>query len=65
VIEETEASARASSELQNDLRENGEPLAARDAFIAGAAHSLGERLVVADDDFDVVSLTDAVPVGFL
>jgi len=65
VIEETGALARAAGELQNDLRENGEPLAARDAFIAGTVRGLGERLVVAYDDFDVVDLTDTVPVDFL
>jgi len=65
VIEETGELARAAGELQNELRENGGPLAARDAFIAGTARGLGERLVVADSDFDVSGLTDAVRIDFL
>lgn len=65
VIDETAELARAAAELQHELRGRGEPLAARDAFIAGTARGLGEQLVVADSDFDVAGLTDAVSVEFL
>ena len=65
VLEETGALARAAGELQDELRRRGEPLAARDAFIAGTAMGLSERLVVADSDFDVEGLTDLLDVDFL
>lgn len=64
VVDETEF-ARAAAELQDDLQRRGEPLAARDAFVAGAAGSLDERLVVADADFDVEGITDRLSVDFL
>jgi predicted nucleic acid-binding protein len=57
--------ARAGAELQNALQARGDPLAARDAFIAGAAMGLDERLAVADDDFDVDGLTDLLAVEFV
>lgn len=57
--------ARAAAELQNDLIEAGTPLAARDAFIAGTARALGERLVVSDRDFDVPELKDVLDVDVL
>jgi predicted nucleic acid-binding protein len=57
--------SRAAAELQNELAADGTPLAARDAFIAGAAKHLGESLVVADSDFDVEGLTDHVDVDFV
>lgn len=65
VVDETPELARAAGELQNELQRRGEPLAARDAFIAGAAKSLGESLVVADSDFDVDGITDLLSVEFL
>ena len=43
----------------------GEPLAPRDALVAGAAKGLGERLVVSDADFDVPGVRDAVDVDFI
>ena len=55
VVEETRSLARAAAELQDALQERGTPLGARDAYIAGTAAGLGERLVVADADFDVVA----------
>lgn len=57
--------ARAAAELQNELARRGEPLAARDAFIAGAAKAHDERLVVADGDFDIEGLADALDVDLL
>lgn len=65
IVDATAKVARAAGELQNDLRRTGEPLTARDAFIAGTGKALGERLVVADSDFDVDGITDVVDVDFL
>lgn len=65
VVDETQELARAAAHLQNDLAGDGTPLSARDAFIAGAAAGLGERLVVADADFKVDGITDRLDVDFL
>lgn len=65
IVEETASHARAAAEIQNQLHEMGEPLAARDAFIAGTAQGLNERLAVADADFDVPGLTNILEVDFL
>jgi hypothetical protein len=62
VVDETRTLARAAVELQQALARTGAPLAARDAFVAGAASGLDERLVVADSDFDVPELTEEVDV---
>ena len=64
-VETTAEHARAGARLQVELGRRGEPLAARDALIAGTAMALGESLVVADSDFDVSALTDAIDVEFL
>lgn len=64
-VDESRELARAAAELQNDLQQRGEPLAARDAYIAGAAKELDESLVVADSDFDVEGITDILGVDFL
>lgn len=65
VIDETRSLGREAAELQNELQQRGEPLGARDAFIAGIAYGLDERLVVADSDFDVEGLTDVLDVTIL
>jgi predicted nucleic acid-binding protein len=65
VLDETRDHARTAAELQNDLAGNGNPLAARDAFIAGTANALGERLVVSDRDFDIPELTDILDVDII
>lgn len=65
VIDATRDLARAAAELQDELLQQGDPLAARDAFIAGMALGLDERLVVADSDFDVRELTDRFDIEFL
>lgn len=65
VVDETAACARAAGELQDELHRRGQPLAARDAFVAGTAKHLGERLVVSDADFEVGGITDALEVDFL
>lgn len=51
VVEEDATTARAAAELQADLRQNGTPLAARDALVAGVARALDEPLAVADAEF--------------
>lgn len=65
IVDETAAIARAAAELQDSLQRRGEPLSARDAYIAGAAKAAGERLVVADEDFAVAGLTDLVDVEII
>lgn len=65
VVDETPETARRAAELQDRLKRDGDPLTARDAFIAGAADALDERLVVADSDFDVDGIDDILDVTFL
>lgn len=65
ITDETAASARCAAELQVELQQTGETLAARDAFIAGSARASGERLAVGDADFDVTGLTDMLAVDFV
>jgi len=64
-VDETRDHARAAAELQADLARDGTQLAARDAFVAGTAKALDERLVVSDEDFDVPGLATAVDVEVL
>ena len=65
VVDETAAIARAAGELQDALRTDGTPLAARDGFIAGAAVARDERLVVADSDFDVPGLGARISIELI
>lgn len=65
ITDETATSARGAAELQVELQQTGETLAARDAFIAGSARVSGERLAVGDADFDVAGLTDVLAVDFV
>lgn len=65
IVDVTQQMARTAGELQNKLQAAGEPLAARDAFIAGIASALREHLVVADSDFAVEGITELVDVEFL
>ena len=65
IVDETPAIARAAAELRATLRATGDPLAARDGFVAGAAKSLDGRLVVADAEFDVDGITQALDIGFV
>lgn len=64
-VDETPTHARSAGMLQNSLQSGGEPLAARDAYIAGTAKALDERLVVADSDFDVQGIRDELDIEFL
>lgn len=65
IVETSSELARATAELQTELMERGEPLAARDALIAGCALVNDTRLVVSDDDFDVSGITGLLDVDFL
>lgn len=65
IVDETAPMARAAGDLQDELQSRGEPLAARDAYIAGTAKELDEPLVVADADFDVEGITDLLDIDFL
>lgn len=65
VVDERRDHARVAAELQDRLQRAGASLAARDAFIAGAAKALGEPLAVADSDFHVEGITDVLAVDFL
>lgn len=65
VVEADAELSRTTAELQNELRKRGDPLAARDALVAGTALELGERLVVADSDFEVDGMADLLSVDFL
>jgi tRNA(fMet)-specific endonuclease VapC len=65
VIDETREHVRAAAELQAELAAEGSPLAARDALVAGTAHALGERLAVADSDFEVDGITNGLDVDFV
>lgn len=62
VVDETGGLARAAGELQNELHDGGDPLAARDAFIAGAAKGLNETLAVSDSDFEIQGLNETIDV---
>jgi len=65
VVEGSPELARSAAELRNELQARGEPLTPRDAFVAGTAKGLGERLAVADSDFDVEGIRDVLAVDFL
>jgi tRNA(fMet)-specific endonuclease VapC len=65
VLDETRDLARAAAELRDNLANDGGPLSARDAFIAGTAKGLDERLAVSDGDFDVPGITDELDVDVL
>ena len=65
VIEESGELARVAGELQNELHERGGALSARDAYIAGTAKGVDERLAVADSDFDVPGISDILDVDFV
>ncbi|RLM50931.1 PIN domain-containing protein [Halorubrum sp. Atlit-28R] len=65
VIDTSAAVAREAAVLQDALRDRGDPLAARDAFIAGAAVAQDERLAVSDTDFNVDGIRDAPDFDFV
>lgn len=65
VVEESAPLARDAAELLEYLVSRGSPLAARDAYVAGAAVSLDERLVASDADFDTDALRERLAVDVL
>jgi hypothetical protein len=65
VVDEAAVFARDAAELLDFLASRGSPLAARDAYIAGAAESLDERLAVSDADFDLDALRERIEVDSL
>ena len=65
IVDETLMLARDAAELLEFMTARGSPLAARDAYIAGAAVSLDERLAVSDNDFDTAALRERLDVDFL
>jgi hypothetical protein len=65
IADESAGFARDSAELLAFVASRGSPLAARDAYIAGAAASLDERLVASDTDFDTDVLREKLPVDLL
>lgn len=65
VVEDSGGIARAAAELQVALQKSGGTLAARDAFIAGAASALDEPLVASDDDFEPVAGAGTVELTLL
>ena len=64
VTDGTAELARVAAEIQTELRERGESLAARDAYIAGTAKALGEPLATTDSDFDLDGIGDVLRVEF-
>lgn len=62
VIEEKEPYAREAAELQEKMEDAGEPLSARDIYVAGAASAANEKLVATDSDFGVSVLRESIPV---
>ncbi|WP_373188926.1 PIN domain-containing protein [Halolamina sp.] len=65
VVDDSSGVARAAAELQAELHDAGATLAARDAFIAGAACALEEPLVASDEDFRVLMETATVDLTLL
>jgi predicted nucleic acid-binding protein len=54
----TNDAAAEAADIYVELRSNGEMINKSDIYIAGTARNLGVPLVVADNDFDVVSELD-------
>ena len=65
VIDESAVLARDAAELLDFLASRGSAFAARDAYIAGAAAGLEQRLAVSDADFDTDALRERVEIDLL
>lgn len=65
VIDESPGLARDAAELLDFVASRGSPLAARDAYVAGAAASLDESLAVTDSDFDTEALRERLEIDLL
>jgi predicted nucleic acid-binding protein len=64
-VDFSEAVALEACRLQDDCYAVGEPLAARDALVAGTASVTGDELVATDTDFDSDPLRDHVDITVL
>ena len=65
VVDESAVLARDAAELLDFLASRGSAFAARDAYIAGAAAGLEQRLAVSDADFDTDALRERVEIDLL
>ncbi len=61
-IEFNEGLAIETAQLQHEAAQDGDRLSVRDAMIAATARSTGDEYVVADGDFEIDALEDALPV---
>lgn len=58
----TEEMALEAARLQDAMSDDGEPMAVRDLHVAATARSTGDRLVVADADFETERLQSVMDV---
>jgi len=58
----TESISVEAASLQDELVDEGAPLATTDILIAATARTTGDELVVADDDFDTETLSQVMDV---
>ncbi|PSP78080.1 VapC toxin family PIN domain ribonuclease [Halobacteriales archaeon QS_1_68_20] len=58
----TNSIALEAARLQDQLLDDGDPMAPRDVLVAATARSTGEHLVVADSDFETEALESYVQV---
>jgi predicted nucleic acid-binding protein len=58
----TEELAVEAGRLQDAMYDDGEPMAVRDLYVAATARSTGDRLVVADADFETERLRSEMDV---
>jgi len=65
VVDSGHSDARRAAAVLDSLRDAGEPLAARDALIAGTAAARDEVLVATDADFDSDALRREIDVQIL
>lgn len=64
-IADTSGLGRRAAELQVELESAGNPLTARDTFIAAGALETNEPLAASDADFDSEALREQVPVDIV
>lgn len=62
-LELNEQIALQAAQLQDHLTSTGDMMSSRDVLIAATARSTGDRLVVADADFDIAGLDDFLNVS--
>jgi len=64
-LECTEQIAIETAQIQHQLMATGDPLAPRDALIAGTARSTGDTLLICDSDFETAALSELLSVTTL